>query len=153
MQLNTKHFGEITVEENDILTFEEGLPGFDSERKFILLSDGPNDLFSWLQSAEDGDLAFVLMDIKQILPDYDPKIPTEMLEGLGEPLCCYNIAVVPENLNDSRVNLKAPILINKQLRKGKQVIASNEEYSIRHYIFEEAEHDEHSPVSNGTAGE
>ena len=150
MQLNTKHFGEITFEENDILTFEEGLPGFDMERNFILLTDAPNDLFSWLQSADDGDLAFVLMDVKQLIPDYNPQIPPQALEGLQEPLSCYNIAVVPENINDLRVNLKAPIMISKQLRKGKQVIASNEEYGIRHYIFEETELDNYTPVSDKT---
>ena len=33
------------------------------------------------------------------------------------------------------VNLKAPIVINTITKKGMQIIAENEEYEIRHNIF------------------
>ena len=162
MLLNTKHFGEIDYDENTIITFEEGMPGFD-DTQFLLLADNPNDLFCWLQSVEDGDLAFVLMDVKQVMPEYDPQIEPEMLESLTDDAAggsgaarrsgatkgpgaknskasafsYYNIAVVPDDLQKMRVNLKAPVVINTVARKGKQVIASNEDYSLRHYIFDE----------------
>ena len=146
MLLRTKHFGEIDCDGSAVITFEEGLPGF-SDSQYVLLADNPNDMFCWLQSVEDEDLAFVLMDVKQVMPGYNPQIDTEMLESLGDgsgsvslsELSCYNIAVVPDDLQKLRVNLKAPILINTATRKGKQVIASNEDYVVRHYIFEEIE--------------
>lgn len=150
MQLDTKHFGLINFEEDDIITFEEGLPGFAWETQFILLSDGPSDLFFWMQSAINGDLAFVLINVKQVLSYYDPQVDSEMLEDLGTPLSYYNIAVVPEDLSKLRVNLKAPIVINKKSRKGRQVVASNEEYGVRHYIFEELSQNNHLSVNNGT---
>lgn len=137
MQLSTKHFGDIEYGADDIITFEEGLPGF-IETKFLLLADNPGDLFQWLQSIEDAELAFVLVDVKQIMPDYKPDIEPEEIESLtdGHPLHYLNIAVVPEDIKKMRVNLKAPIVINKNNRKGKQVLAGNDEYGIRHYIFE-----------------
>ena len=142
MQLKTKHFGDVEYALEDIIFFEEGLPGFRDDTQFVLLADNPDDLFHWLQSVEKEDLAFVLMDVKQIKADYQPRIDPEVIEALedGNPnaeLMCYNIAIVPEDLQQMRVNLKAPIIINKASRKGKQVIASNDEYSIRHYIFQE----------------
>jgi len=137
MQLTTKHFGEVEYEARDIIVFEESLPGF-TDTRFILLADNPEDLFHWLQSTEDGELAFVLMDVKQVKPDYAPKIDPEALESIeGGALVYYNVAVVPEDLQEMRVNLKAPIIINKARRLGKQVIAENEEYGVRHYIFQE----------------
>jgi flagellar assembly factor FliW len=74
------------------------------------------------------------------MPDYKPDIDPEMtasLNGGDGRLLCLNVAVVPDDIQKMRVNLKAPIVINKSTRKGKQALASNEEYSIRHYIFEE----------------
>ena len=138
MRLNTKHFGEVGYDADEIITFEEGLPGF-KDTEFILLADNPDDLFCWLQSTADGDLAFVLVDVKQIKPDYNPKIEPEAIESLsdGSPLSYYNVAVVPEDISQMRVNLKAPIVLNTSLRKGKQVIASNDDYGMRHYIFKE----------------
>lgn len=150
MQLDTKHFGVINFTEDDIITFEEGLPGFAWETQFVLLSDGQNELFFWMQSAANVDLAFVLINVKKVLPYYDPKVESEMLEDLGTPLSYYNIAVVPEDLSKLRVNLKAPIVINKKTRKGRQVVASNEEYGVRHYIFEELSQNNNISVDNGT---
>jgi len=135
MQLNTKHFGEVEYSEDTVITFEEGLVGFGEYTRFILLADKPDDLFHWLQSTEDEELAFVLMDIKQIMPDYEPKLEQDLIEP---PISYYTIAVVPEVMEDMRVNLKAPILINKDIRKGKQAIADNKEYGVRHYIFKES---------------
>ena len=136
MQLNTKHFGEVDYSEDNVIVFEEGLVGFGEYTRFLLLADDPDDLFHWLQSTEDEDLAFVLMDIKQIKPDYEPTFEQELIES---PISYYVIAVVPEVMEDMRVNLKAPILINKNIRKGKQVIAENKEYGVRHYIFKESQ--------------
>jgi len=137
MQLNTKHFGLIEYQEDEIITFPEGIPGLGEDKHFLLLSDAPGDLFCWLQSVDDGDLALVLVDVLQIKPDYDPQIDKETLKEMGEPLVSYNVAVVPEDIQLMRVNLKAPILINNILRTGRQVVSGNEEYSVRHYIFEE----------------
>ena len=137
--IDTKHFGEVKYNENEVITFEEGIPGFGDITKFILLADSPNDLFRWLQSTEDTEVAFVLMDVKQIKPDYNPSIEGELIADLqnGTPLLYYNIAVVPEDLQQMRVNLKAPIIINQAMRLGKQVITSDEEYTVRHYIFDD----------------
>ena len=146
MQLYTKNFGQVEYGDEDIITFEESLPGF-NDKKFILLADRPNDLFCWLQSVEDSDLAFVLMDVRQIRPDYEPQIDPWIIESLDSgldkrngTLSYYSIAVVPEDIKQMRVNLKAPVLINSATRKGKQVIAANEDYSVRHYIFDEIYH-------------
>ena len=137
MQLKTKHFGDITYDPNDVITFEEGLPGFRDSVHFILMADAPTDLFQWLQSTDDGDLAFVVVDVRQIMPEYSPLIDPGAIASLedGGELSYYNIAVVPDDLEKMRVNLKAPIVINTTARKGKQVIAANEEYGVRHYVF------------------
>lgn len=144
MQLFTKHFGEIDFDEDRVITFSHGLPGFPDMQRFLLLTGStPNDLFYWLQCIDDGDLAFALIDVYQVMPDYNPLVEPEEIAELGslsdEGLEIYNIAVIPEEIKQMRVNLKAPIVINPATKKGMQVIVSNDEYSIRHYIFDELE--------------
>lgn len=144
MQLVTKHFGEVEYDENSTLTFPHGLPGFPEATHFLLMPDSsPNDLFYWLQCIDDGALAFALIDVYQIMPDYNPLVEPEEIKELGNladaQLEIYNVAVIPEEIKQMRVNLKAPIVINTLTRKGMQVIVSNDEYSVRHYIFAEWE--------------
>lgn len=144
MELNTKHFGTIDYEEDRVITFPVGLPGFPDANHFLLLTGStPNDLFYWLQCIDDGDLAFTLMDVYQVMPDYNPLVEPEEIIELGDlsegMLAIYNITVIPEEVRQMRVNLKAPIVINEATRRGKQVILNNDEYNVRHYIIEETE--------------
>jgi len=140
----TKNFGEIKYEQERVLTFPEGIPGFPDSRHYLLMSESENeDMFFWLQSLDDGDVAFTLMDVYKILPDYDPNVEEEQLYELGEitdtPLLVYNIVVIPDYVRHMRVNLRAPVVINPSTGIGKQVICNNDDYSIRFMIFEELE--------------
>lgn len=146
MILNTKHFGEIDIDENKIIEFREGLPGFTNLNRFVLIAE-PNDheteelkgLIYWLQSVEDPSIAFVMVNMVKYMPDYNPLIEPEQIQGLGdydpEKFVFYNIAVIPDEIKEATVNLKAPVVINDEIKQGKQVICTNEEYTVRHYMF------------------
>jgi flagellar assembly factor FliW len=61
MLLQTKHFGEIEIDNKEIITFEDGLPGFEDLNKFVLLGQDEESPFGWLQSIDQPDYAFVLV--------------------------------------------------------------------------------------------
>jgi flagellar assembly factor FliW len=160
MTLITKHFGVIEVEANDIITFAEGLPGFINLREFIIMFDdgvdenaeaasgeeqggtvaAADNTFVWLQSVDDGELCFILVDAAVLLPWYQPVVLEESLDGLDikdmSETLIYNIARFPENISEATVNLMAPVVINAASKKGKQVIVTNQDYGVRHYLFE-----------------
>ncbi len=138
MKLETKNFGSIEVQDNEIITFKNGIPGFEDKTRFTLIGNEENEAFLWLQSIDDGNLAFVLLDVGGIMPEYNPKIDTNQITEIGNVdnnLLVYNIVVIPEKAEDMTVNLKAPIVINTNSKQGKQVIVNNDDYAIRHYIF------------------
>lgn len=142
MKLKTKHFGEIDIEEPGIIEFSEGLPGFSDKKKFVILAPGEEGSpFKWLQSAEDAALAFAVADIFQIKPDYDIEISNDTVEILGinklEDVLVYSIVVIPEDISEMSMNLKAPVIINKKNMKGMQVVLDTERYGVRHYIQDE----------------
>ena len=157
MKLTTRHFGEIDIDESKIIAFEDGLPGFEELKRFVLFHDeteaentdaagdrpvNADSVFLWLQSVDDGEVSFVLLNTFMFMPSYAPEIEEAALDSLGtfEPgdLIIRNIAVVSDKLENMTVNLCAPVVINEATQKGKQVMVTNKEYHVRHRIVQES---------------
>jgi len=143
-QLSTKHFGAIQYKEDTIITFSEGVPGFPDSKQFIIINETDDiEHYKWLQSIDDEELCFVLLDVYKILPDYNPIVEKDEVQSLGDldksSFLIYNIVVIPEDVKEMRVNLKAPIVINPDTRKGKQVILANDEYEVKYKIFNDVD--------------
>lgn len=137
MEINTKYFGNIQVNETDQITFEKGLFGFEENKSFFILSfDDVDDTLLCLQSAEEPYLAFVLFNPFSILGDYDPNLTDKDLEELGAnadtPLTFYAIAVLRDDFRDTTLNLKCPVVINMENKLAKQVMLEGSSYSLRH---------------------
>ena len=150
--VKTKHFGEINVDETKVIEFEDGLPGFTHIKKYVLLANDGNEgsgpVF-WLQSInesgnnEDADVALALVNPFAFYPNYSPEIKDEYVETLGHAssndLSVFNVVVVPEDIKNMTVNLRAPILINQHTKKGAQVVSENQEYGVRHFLYQDIE--------------
>ncbi|HHV59493.1 MAG TPA: flagellar assembly protein FliW [Clostridiaceae bacterium] len=141
MQIETKYFGMVEIDENAIIDFPEGLPGFEDEKRFVLLGKQPEqNPFVWLQCVDCPQLAFVMIDPRTLIEDYTVDVDDSEVEILDivdtNNVLIYSIVVVPEDISKMTANLKAPVLINSVAKKGKQVILDNEEYRIRHYIMD-----------------
>jgi flagellar assembly factor FliW len=143
MILNTKNFGEIEVREEDIIEFEYGIPGFENMTKFLILgkTDDENSPFFWLQSAQNSNLAFVIMNPRDLVPDYEVEIDMFTANLLkfqdANDALIYAIVTVPEDISKISINLKAPIVINAKTNKGCQVVIEKDKYKFKHIITEE----------------
>jgi len=138
---NTKYFGEIEYDPKDILTFPEGLFGFEEEHQFLLLPfAGSEATLLCLQSVNTPSLAFVVMNPFSLNPDYAPILQETELQALSvtqsEELCYYVLCVVRQPVSDSTVNLKCPVVINDDTRTCMQVILDTTEYEMRHPLSE-----------------
>lgn len=142
MKLATRHFGEIDVNDDEIIDFINGVPGFEGT-KYVLLNSSNEELspFMWLQSVTDGDIALVLVNSFLLYPEYAPDIAEEQLAQLEfnerEDLAVFNVVVIPDKFEDITVNLKAPIIINEKNRKAMQAIADNSDYEIKHPMYDD----------------
>lgn len=140
MTIQTKHFGEIEVTDDDVLNFIGGVPGFEGT-KYVILNNSTqeNNPFVWLQSMEDPNIALVLVNTFMLYPDYAPDVDDELLKDLEfsqrEELVVFNVMVIPEKVEDMTVNLKAPIIINNTNHKAIQVICDNSDYEIKHKVY------------------
>lgn len=139
MQINTEQFGMIEINEDDVITFPEGIPGFEELCRFTLLSMGDDFRnFFWLQSIDKPHICFVVTDPFVIYNGYEVNIGDDDMELLQitspEMVMTLVIVVIPENTRDIRVNLKAPVIINVESKLGKQVLQSDETLPIRYYL-------------------
>ncbi|AFN75396.1 flagellar assembly protein FliW [Melioribacter roseus P3M-2] len=126
MKLKTKQFGEIEFSDDLILNFKEGLVGFETLRKFILIK--PEDtLFYWLNSVENPDIAFPLFGLRLIDEEY-PQIENHEAFGI--------VILNPDPLKIT-VNMKAPVYINQDNKTGYQKILDDEKYSLYYNLFTE----------------
>ena len=138
MQLETARFGMIDVDPDDVITFTQPIIGFQEYRRFILLPASADGMVKWLQSTESGDLAFLLMNPRDVVADYRVKLGELELSELAvssiDELDVYTLLVVPEDPSKVRTNLKAPILINPKLRLGRQSVLERGEYPIQFFL-------------------
>ena len=139
MQLETAHFGVINIEEEDVIYFPEGIPGFENSKKYALIgNDAGTSVFFWLQSVDVPELCFVVTDPFMVYDGYGVDVDDADVELLKiadtNKVLTLTIVIIPENINEIRVNLKAPILINMDQKIGKQIIQHNDNLPIRHYL-------------------
>ncbi|KAF5039585.1 Flagellar assembly factor FliW [anaerobic digester metagenome] len=140
MNIKTRDFGYIAVNEEDEITFTCGMYGFEEYKKYVILKDSPEDDVMYLQSLENSDLSFVLIDPYAVATGFDPSVNEEDLKDLEtaseSELRFLVIAIIKEEIKDSVVNLKSPIALNPKTRKAKQVILQNS-YPLRYNILQE----------------
>lgn len=143
MLIKTKYFGDIDLEESKIITLENGLMGYEEYKQFTILYDIEDEgvpIISWLQSIEEPGLALPVMPPTHIKENYNPIVDDDLLTPLGEltedNLILLLTVTVPAEPKDATANLKAPIIINSDTRKGCQLISENPEYIIKYKIYD-----------------
>ena len=141
MKLKTRLVGEIEYEQDEVITFPQGLPSFREEQSFLLLplEDNEGGPFC-LQSITTPALAFILMDPFALYPGYAPTLHRGELRSLGvkqdEDLCFYVMCAMKRPVGSSTINLKCPIVINPDTRTARQVILETGDYHMRHPLSE-----------------
>lgn len=142
MILETKYFGELDIDENEVIQFCLGLPGFEGVRRFVLINnDEEGSPFKWLQGVDEPKPAFVIIDPFIVNKDYEVNLDDDILKELdikkADEVLVYCIVVVPKDISKMTMNMQAPLVINMKNNKGKQLILDTDRYGVRHYIVEE----------------
>jgi len=141
MEMKTSRFGALEIPDEHILTFPSGLIGFTEHTRYSLLGDGRGLGYQWLQSLDDGNLAFVVVEPGLIKPDYHVEIQDDALHEIGfeegDDVVLLSIVTIPPGEPEkATANLQGPLVINATRNRGKQIIL-NESYPIRHALIPE----------------
>lgn len=153
MKIKTKFFGEIDIDDEQIILFPYGIYGFEEYTRFVLLHDIDEDenetkVIRFLQCADEENLCFTVVDPKFVESAYSPKLPANYAKRIGissdADLIYLVIAVISDNIEESTVNMQGPIVINSKNRVGAQIILEtsepeNAKYKIKHEVFKTQE--------------
>lgn len=123
----------------NIMTFDEGLYGFEHIKRYVLVDNSRQDSpFRWLQAVNE-NLCFAVIDPRDVVPGYDFELSDENMRKLGAThasqfvvLSIVALCHRPENMT---VNLKSPIVIHTGNLRGMQLILEDEEYPIRYRLM------------------
>ncbi|MCL5269583.1 MAG: flagellar assembly protein FliW [bacterium] len=143
MKFHTTRFGEIEYPEEVVIDFPEGVLGFPADTRYILLEhDAAGSPFKWLQSLDNPELAFIVVDPNVADSHYrfDLDVDTARLIGTADAGNCAAICIVnvPRDAPiRMTANLKAPLVINADSRVGRQVVLGTQAYAINTPIFTE----------------
>ena len=144
MLVKTRFFGEVDIEDEKILTFDNGIMGFEDMKRWTLIYDiekGSEGPISWFQSLDMAELALPVINPYTVTAVYEPVVEDELLKPLvefkdEELVTLLTITIPSEDPSKTTANFRAPILINPVNRKGIQVIVNNEDYPIKFSIYE-----------------
>lgn len=140
MRIRTRPFGELDIDERQVIGFPHGIFGFEHHRSYALL-DSSQPPFYWLQSLDESEIAFVLINPYVFRPDYVLQVADEDIEELGyeadDDILVFAIVTIPEEPKNMTANLQGPIIINRKNRLGRQSISLDGRWKTRHRIIEE----------------
>ena len=145
MVINTRDFGELTINESDIINFPLGLYGFEDLKRFVLLndenSDNDDNSILWLQAVDNAFPCLVVLNPADFCEDFSPIISSEDKQFFDTEdsgtLSYMAIAVVNSDVTKTAINLKSPIALDMNKKIGKQILLEND-YPIRYFIFSDS---------------
>jgi len=131
MKLSTTRFGEIEIQEESIINFPFGIPGFPDLKRFVIIDY--KDPIKWLHSVEDPDIAFIITVPFVLFPEYSFTIKDDVEEFLGikEASDVVIFAILAVSDNNLMANLKAPLVVNISNKKAVQILLEDDRYSFR----------------------
>lgn len=140
MKIQTKFYGEVEAETTQCIEFVKPLLGFENQTQFAVLPalEGLSP-FSMMQSLEDINLAFYVIDPWVVDVDYEFELTPEQIEKLevstSEDLKVLTLVTIDRDIEKMTTSLVAPIIVNMKNQKAMQIVLHQSAYTTKHLIL------------------
>ncbi|WP_254848760.1 flagellar assembly protein FliW [Paenibacillus odorifer] len=136
--IETLSWGTLEVNEDQLFHFSKGIPGFDEETDFVLITMKDTS-FWYLQSVREKGLSFLLGDPFLFYPSYEFELPDADAEELEiqSSLLIRCIITLKDQIQLSTINLLGPIVLNPDANTGKQIVLHSASYHTKHPLLQE----------------
>jgi flagellar assembly factor FliW len=127
----------LPVKKENVISIPLGLLGFEQVKTYVLLATPEEEPFLWLQMLDNPNQGFVVVSPAGVAPNYAPDIAPADVESLGLKSAADALVlnIVTIRNGEATVNLKGPLVINRQTLVGKQCIPTNvAAFSLQHPI-------------------
>jgi flagellar assembly factor FliW len=134
IRVNTR-FGEFEADPRSVLSFPDGLPGFEQCHRFVVLSSTAMAPLQCLHAVDGPPATFLAVDPRVVLAKYRCALTPGDLARLGadaSSVLLWLALVAVDDAGAASVNLRAPVVINPARMVGYQVVPSNSLYPLRY---------------------
>ncbi len=145
LEIDSKDFGRIEVSTEQKVIFPRGLYGFEQYKEYYIIEY--DEIFKCLQSKDDKDTAFIIINPYHFKKDYILDIEEEDYKEIGfgdneeeikSNLDLYVIVTIPSvEAKNMTANLLGPLVINTKTQIGKQSLSRHPDYGVKHNIMDE----------------
>jgi len=115
-----------------VITFGDGLPGFEAFHQFVLVRSPSIDPFTLVKGIDPDAPSFLALDPLQVDEHYSAPLTAPDLARLGaeagRPLLW--LALLSASADPVTVNLRAPIVINPETMQGIQLLSAESAYPV-----------------------
>lgn len=136
MEIKSSFFGNQTIDPNTIISFPNGIPGFEDQTRFKLFhQEGDNSLIFWLQSLDDESLAFSVAQPAVFNINYNFVLndAEEAMLGIENAADTLILIILHKDESDQptiKGSIRSPLVINSAKRIGLQKVLVQVEQSI-----------------------
>ncbi len=133
-------FGPVEVDEDKIIHFPRGLPGFPDCKEFVVMDHDTDTPLKWLQCVDRSEVAFLVIEPEQILLSYGLDVPEPVLAFLGwqketgDPKDVIVFVILTLEGSNLSANLRAPVVVNVETRRAQQMILDDPELPLQHPV-------------------
>ena len=140
MKVDTRAFGSIELDEKQKIIFPAGLFGFEEYTEYVIF-DAEHEPFYWLQSIDEKEIAFILINPFLFRKDYEANVTDGELAEIGiksaDKTLLFVIVTIPQDGGSMTANLQGPLIINKDTMTGMQAVLSDSKWRTKHDIIAE----------------
>lgn len=133
MLIESDRLGAVEVDEDTVVTFDEGLLGFPDVHRYALVDAADGGTYYWLQAVDDPRLAFLAAVPWAFFPDYEPELGDADQEALGLTSAADAVVLCLLTVTDLAVtaNLLGPVVVNAATRRGRQVVLADPDLPVK----------------------
>ena len=133
VMIESGHLVPVEVDDDAVVEFPAGIIGFPDQRRYAIVAAEDSGLYSWLQSVDEPDLAFLAVVPAPFFPDYAPVIPDEDCASIGltDPDDAQVLCLLTVGDDAITANLLGPIVLNVRNRTARQVVLTDSSLSTK----------------------
>ena len=130
-------FANVDVDARDLITFPDGVPGYEGRRQFVLLEIPDLAPLRVLHAVDAPEPCFLVLDPTSVLAGFRCEITAAdrlRLEATDESVLLWLAIVTVSEGGEASANLRAPIVVNPERMIGRQVMPNGCVYPLQHAL-------------------
>ena len=133
VMIDSGHLGSVEVDESSVIEVPAGILGFPEQRRYAVVAADESGVYSWLQSVDEPELAFLAVVPAPFFPDYEPVISDEDCDSIGltDPADAQLLCLVTVGDDAVTANLLGPVVLNVRTRLARQVVLTDSRLSTQ----------------------